>query len=164
MGKITEIFGDDLPKIPATRRFLIPGVLVDFSKCAPREPWQSSNDLPRLESIVSARYFLRSKVLHGVLKESHKVYRLAKQGIGGHMEIKHVTVNGHDIRLVIHRIEEEVSEVYASVDDVEIEFAYDEAMRFPHDCGWYHARNRLNKLCWHISVAYSSRLKSNLLL
>ena len=41
------------------------------------------------------------------------------------MKTKLININGHTIKLSIHYIDNEVSEVYASLDGVEIEFAYD---------------------------------------
>ena len=41
------------------------------------------------------------------------------------METRLIKINGHVIKLNIHYIDNEISEVYASIDDVEIEFAYD---------------------------------------
>ncbi len=41
------------------------------------------------------------------------------------METKLININGHTIKLSIHYIDNEVSEVYASLDSMEIEFAYD---------------------------------------
>ena len=41
------------------------------------------------------------------------------------MKTKLININGHTIQLSIHYIDNEVSEVYASLDGVEIEFAYD---------------------------------------
>ena len=41
------------------------------------------------------------------------------------METKTIEINGYTIKLSIHYIDNEVSEVYASLDGVELEFAYD---------------------------------------
>ena len=41
------------------------------------------------------------------------------------METRLININGHTIKLNIHYIDDEVSEVYASLDGIEIEFAYD---------------------------------------
>lgn len=41
------------------------------------------------------------------------------------METKVININGHTIKLTIHYIDNEISEVYASLDGMELEFAYD---------------------------------------
>ena len=41
------------------------------------------------------------------------------------METKIININGYTIKLSIHYIDDEISEVYASLDGMEIEFAYD---------------------------------------
>ena len=41
------------------------------------------------------------------------------------METRLININGHVIKLSIHYIDNEISEVYASIDGMEIEFAYD---------------------------------------
>ena len=41
------------------------------------------------------------------------------------METRLIKINGHVIKLNIHYIDNEISEVYASIDGIEIEFAYD---------------------------------------
>ena len=41
------------------------------------------------------------------------------------LKTKVIKINGHSIELYIHYIDNEVSEVYASIDGIENEFAYD---------------------------------------
>ena len=41
------------------------------------------------------------------------------------METKVIKINGHTVKLSIHYIDDEVSEVYAMLDGMEIEFSYD---------------------------------------
>ena len=41
------------------------------------------------------------------------------------MKTKLIKINEHTVKLTIHYIDDEVSEVYASIDGVELEFAYD---------------------------------------